>query len=166
MKNIKIELKWAFIFILTMLLWMLFEKSMGWHDEKIADHATYTNFFAIPAILVYVLALLDKKRNTYFGRMSYKQGVVTGLIMTLIIALLSPLAQYVISTYITPEYFTNVIEHAVTSGKMTLADAEAYFNLKSYMVQSLIGAIVMGLITTLVVALFLKSKSEPSVPKA
>ena len=64
MKNIKIELKWAFIFILTMLLWMLFEKSMGWHDEKIADHATYTNFFAIPAILVYVFALLDKKRNT------------------------------------------------------------------------------------------------------
>lgn len=160
MKNIKIEIKWALIFILSMLAWMFFEKSMGWHDEKIADHATYTNFFAIPAILVYVFALLDKKKNFYSGVMSYKQGVVSGLIITVIVTVLSPLAQYITSTIITPDYFPNVIEYAVSSRKMTQADAEAYFNINSYMIQSVIGALVMGLVTSLIVAIFVKSKSK------
>lgn len=160
MKNIKIEIKWALIFTLSMLAWMFFEKSMGWHDEKIADHATYTNFFAIPAILVYVLALLDKKKNFYSGVMSYKQGVISGLIITVIVTVLSPLAQYITSTIITPDYFPNVIEYAVSSGKMTQADAEAYFNINSYMIQSVIGALVMGLVTSLIVAIFVKSKSK------
>lgn len=160
MKNIKIEIKWALIFILSMLAWMFFEKSMGWHDEKIADHATYTNFFAIPAILVYVYALLDKKKNFYSGVMSYKQGVISGLIITVIVTVLSPLAQYITSTIITPDYFPNVIEYAVSSGKMTQADAEAYFNINSYMIQSVIGALVMGLVTSLIVAIFVKSKSK------
>lgn len=160
MKNIKIEIKWALIFILSMLAWMFFEKSMGWHDEKIAVHATYTNFFAIPAILVYVLALLDKKKNFYSGVMSYKQGVISGLIITVIVTVLSPLAQYITSTIITPDYFPNVIEYAVSSGKMTQSDAEAYFNINSYMIQSVIGALVMGLVTSLIVAIFVKSKSK------
>lgn len=159
MKNIKIEVKWAFIFLLTSLAWMALEKALGWHDEKIADHATYTNIFAIPAIAIYIFALLDKRRNYYHGRMTYKKGFLAGLIITLIIALFSPLTQYITSTLITPDYFSNVIEYAVSSGKMTQLDAEAFYNLKSYMVQSVIGAAIMGIITSAVVALFTQSKS-------
>lgn len=160
MKNIKIEIKWALIFILTSLAWMALEKALGWHDEKIADHATYTNIFAAPAIAIYVFALLDKKKNYYHGSMTYKNGFLAGLIITLIVALFSPLTQYITSTLITPDYFSNVIEYAVSSGTMTQTDAEAYFNLKSYMVQSLIGAAIMGIITSAVVAFFTKSKTR------
>lgn len=160
MKSIKIEIKWALIFCVTMLAWMYFEKTMGWHDEKIADHATYTNFFAIPAILIYVLALLDKKKNFYSGVMTYKQAFLSGLILTVIVTVLSPLAQYITTTMITPEYFPNVINYAVSSGQMTQEDAEAYFNLKSYLVQSVIGALVMGIVTSLIVAVFVKSKAK------
>ncbi|UZD20980.1 DUF4199 domain-containing protein [Algoriphagus halophytocola] len=158
MKNIRIEIKWALIFVLMMLAWMMMEKSLGWHDEKISQHATLTNFVAIPAIAVYVFALLDKKKNFYQGTMSYKQGFVSGLIITLIVALLSPVSQYITTTFITPGYFPNVIDYAVESGQMSQADAEAYFNLKSYVIQSVIGALVMGLVTSAIVAIFVKSK--------
>ncbi|MCS5490525.1 DUF4199 domain-containing protein [Algoriphagus limi] len=158
MKNLGIEIKWAIVFLVMTLLWMMFEKSMGWHDEGIADHASYTNLYAIPAIMVYVLALLDKKKNFYGGQMTYKQGFMTGLIITLIVAILSPLNQYIISTIITPDYFTNVIEYSVSNGIMEQTEAEAYFSLKNYMLISVIGAVMMGLITTLVVALFVRSK--------
>lgn len=160
MKSIKIEIKWALIFCVTMLAWMYFEKTMGWHDEKIADHATFTNFFAIPAILMYVLALLDKKKKFYSGVMTYKQAFLSGLILTVIVTILSPLAQYITTTMITPEYFPNVINYAVSSGQMTQEDAEAYFNLKSYLVQSVVGALVMGIVTSLIVAVFVKSKAK------
>jgi hypothetical protein len=41
---------------------------------------------------------------------------------------------------------------------MSQADADAYFNLESYMLQATIGTAVMGLITSGVFAFFLKSK--------
>lgn len=138
---------------------MALEKALGWHDEKIADHATYTNLFAIPAIAIYILALLDKKKNYYHGRMTYKKGFLSGLIITLIVALFGPVTQYITNTLITPEYFSNVINYAVSSGKMTQSDAGAYYNLKSYMVQSVIGAAIMGVITSAVVALFTQSRT-------
>lgn len=160
MKNLTTEIKWAITFSLVMMAWMLMEKSLGWHDEKIADHAKLTTFFAIPAIAVYVFALIDKKKNDLNGYMTYRQGLISGLWITLFVAILSPLVQYIISQWITPDYFANVIAHSVSTGELTQEEAESYFNLKSYMIQSLIGAALMGVITSLIVAFFVRSKSN------
>lgn len=159
MNSRKIEIKWGVLFILVGLIWMVFEKTMGWHDVHIDKHATYSMFIAPIAIAIYVLALLDKKRNFYGGKMTYMEGFIAGLIITLVVMILSPLSQYITSIYITPDYFKNVIEYSVSSGQMEQQAAEDYFNLKSYMIQSVIGAAVMGLITTAVVAFFVRSKS-------
>ena len=160
MKKYSIEIKWAIIFVVMSLLWMLGEKLTGLHSIYISKHAIFTNFIAIPAILIYVLALLEKKKDYYNGHMTYGQGFITGLIITIIVTVLSPLTQYISSTFITPEYFPNVIQYSVSSGKMTQAAAEGFFNLKNYIIQGLIGAPVMGLVTTAIVALFTKSKAK------
>jgi hypothetical protein len=154
MKNIKIEIKWAIIFCVMQLSWMLLEKLTGLYDEHIDKHHIYTNFVAIPSIGIYVLALLDKRKNFYQDTMSYKQGFVSGLIITLIVTLLSPLVQYLISTVIAPEYFPNVIRYSVENGTMTQSAAENFFNLKSYIQQVLIGTPIMGIITTAIVSIF------------
>lgn len=158
MKSLKNEIKWAIIFTLATIIWMIIEKSLGWHDEKIADHPIYTNIFAVVAISIYVFALLDKKRSFYQGQMTYKQGFVSGLIMTLFITLLSPGTQYIVHKWVSKDYFPNVIEYAVSSWEMTQVEAEAYFNLSSYMLQATIGAAIMGVITAAVVAVFVRSK--------
>ena len=41
---------------------------------------------------------------------------------------------------------------------MTQEAAEKYFNLKSYIIQGMVGAPIMGIITTTIVALFTKKK--------
>lgn len=158
MKNIKIEIKWAIIFALMTLLWMVFERSVGLHDTQIDKHAVYTNFIAIPAISVYVFALLDKRKNFYHGKMTYLQGFICGLIITLFVTVLSPLTQYITSTIITPDYFENAIAYGVSTGKTTPEAAEDYFNLENYIIQGLIGAPFMGLITTALVAIFTRKK--------
>ncbi|WP_296699261.1 DUF4199 domain-containing protein [Algoriphagus sp.] len=158
MKNISIEIKWAFIFVLMMLAWMFLEKSLGWHDELIDQHSSFTNLVAIPSIIIYVFALLDKKKNYYHGQMSYKEGFLSGVIISVIVAVLSPFSQYITVEYITPEFFSNMIEYSVSSGALTQEEAEGWFNLKSYMIQSVIGALVMGIITAAIVAIFTKSK--------
>lgn len=157
MKKYSIELKWALAFAGMSLIWMALERMVGLHDTHIDKHAVYTNFIAIPAITIYVLALLDKRKNFYGGKMSYMEGFVSGMIVTLIVTILSPLTQIITSLIITPYYFENAIQYAVSNEKSTLAAAEDYFNLKSYIIQGLIGAPIMGLITTAVVAFFTKN---------
>ena len=158
MKKFAIEIEWGILFIIIALLWTLLEKSLGWHGELIHKHRTYTNFFAIIAIAVFVFALLDKRKNFYNGKMKWQQGFSTGMFVTLIVAILSPLSQYITHTFISPEYFTNVIAHTVEHEKLTQEAAEAYFNLKNYIFQSILGGVIMGVITSAIVALFVRKK--------
>lgn len=161
MKKIKLEIKWALIFVVMSLLWMTFEKLVGLHDVHIDKHMYLTNLFAIPAILVYVFALREKKKEYYSGQMTFKQGFISGLIITLIVAALSPLTQWITSTIITPEYFPNVIAYSLETGyHSSLEEAEAYFNLENYIIQSVIGAFVMGVVTAAIVAFFVKTRGN------
>ncbi len=160
MKNIRIEIKWAILFSIMTLLWMILEKLCGLHGKYIDYHLYLTNLFAIPAIWFMVLALKDKKKNFYAGQMSYKQGLISGIILSAFIALLSPLTQWVISFVITPEYFPNVIKRSVEIGYYkTTAEAEANFNYKNYAINSTIFAFVFGVVTTAIVMIFIRTKN-------
>lgn len=158
MKKFSIEIKWGIIFSLISLLWMFMEKGLGWHDENIAQHAIYTNLFAVVAIVLYILALLDKRKNFYNGKMTWSQGFISGIIISIVVAVLSPLAQYVTHEFITPDYFSNAIEYSVESGAMTREAAEEYFNLTSYIIQSFFFALVVGVVTSAIIAFFVKKK--------
>lgn len=159
MKNLKIEIKWAIYFTLMSLLWMLLEKWSGLHGKYIDYHLYLTNLFAIPAIWFMVLALKDKKKNFYGGNMSYKQGLVSGILVSLFIALLSPLTQWITSYVITPEYFPNVIKRSVELGYYeNTAAAEANFNYKNYAINSTIFAFVFGVVTTAVAMIFIRTR--------
>lgn len=158
MKQYKFEIIWGIAFTCVALVWMFFEKAMGWHGENIAQHATMTNIFAVIAITFYVIALQQKKKTTYKGVMTWKQGFYSGVAISVVVALLSPLSQWITHTIISPEYFPNVITYAVSLGKLTQAEAEAYFSMQSYVLQSAAGALVMGTITSAVVAFFIRTK--------
>lgn len=160
MKNLKIELKWAFIFIVMMLTWMLMERVLGFHDEKIDQHALISSLVFIPAILVYVLALLDKRKNFYNGSMNYLQGFIAGLFITLFVSLVSPLTQIIVSTIISPDYFPNIIAYTVGKGIMTQEAAEAHFNLNNYIYLTVIATPIMGILTSALVALFTIKKRK------
>lgn len=161
MKNIKIEIKWAIIFSVVGLLWMVLEKLCGLHGKYIDYHLYLTNLFAIPAVILMVMALKDKKKNFYDGRMNYKQGMISGIILSVIIALFSPLTQWVTSFVITPEYFPNVIKRSVELGYYkTTADAADNFNYKNYAIQGAIGALVMGIVTTAIAMIFIQTKKS------
>lgn len=161
MKNLKIEIKWAIYFALMSLAWMLLEKLTGLHGRHIDYHLYLTNLFAIPAILFMVLALKDKRRNYYGGTMSYKEGLISGVFLSLFIALLSPLTQWITSYVITPEYFPNVIKRSVELGMFESTEAaEAQFNFKNYAINSTIFAFVFGVLTTAVAMLFLKGRKN------
>ena len=159
MNTIQTEIKWGLLFSVSGLLWMIFEKSMGMHDENLEQHATFTLWYAPIAIALYVLALRNKKRSCYNGKMTYLQGFISGLKLTLVVLILTPLSQYISHEFISPEYFPNIIRLTVEKGQMTQEEAEAYFSLVSYIQQSLIFAAFIGVLTSALVAFLTRSKN-------
>jgi Protein of unknown function (DUF4199) len=158
MKKLSLEFKWAIIFVAMSLIWMLLEKLAGLHSTHIDKHSTYTNLIAIPAITVYVFALLEKKNKFYHGSMTYLQGFISGTIISVIIAVLSPLTHFIATEIITPEFFPNAIKYSVNAGLMKQTEAEDYFNLKNYIKVGFVGALMMGIMTTAIVAIFTRGK--------
>ena len=100
-----------------------------------------------------------QKENFYGGQMNYKQGLISGIVLSVIIALLSPLTQWITTYVISPEYFPNVIKRSVELGYFkTTAEAEANFNYQNYAKQGALGALVMGIITTAIAMIFIRTK--------
>ncbi len=124
------------------------------HDELIEKHSVYTNIFAAIAILIYVVALLDKRANFYDGKMTYMEGFKAGIVISVVVAILTPLSQWITNTYITPDYFDNAINYAVEIEGKDRTTAESTFNLQTYVWMSFIFALVVGVVTSAIVAAF------------
>jgi hypothetical protein len=159
MKNFRIEIKWAIIFSIATLFWMILEKLVGLHDEYISQQLIYTNFFAIPAVTIFILALKEKKSKYFLEKMNWSQGFVTATIISLGISILSPIIQYISFEFISPTYFENAIQNAIKIKSMTEANAREFFNLRSYIIQGFLGGISMGIVTGGIVAYFLQTKN-------
>lgn len=160
MEKFKIELKWAVIFSIGLLIWMYFEKTMGWHDEKVKFQPIYTMLFGIISILIYILALQNKKKNYYNNKIDWKQGFLSGAILSLLVAIFTPVVLYITFEYISPDYFTNIINYKIENSKMTLEDAEKYFSLSNYMYTNTFSTLSNGIVISAIISYFIKSKTN------
>ena len=152
-----VEVKWAFIFMGISFIWMLGEKVFGLHDLYIDKHFQYTQFFLMPVILTYVLALRDKRRAECSMMMTYKEGLVAGVQISALITILTPFIQLINLELISPGFFEKAIEYNVSVGRFSQAEAERYFSLKNFIIQSMTGVTVVGNSASIVTAYFTKS---------
>lgn len=159
MKKFAYEFKWAAIFTACSVIWTAFEKSMGWHDEFIARQNSYSMIFGFVAVTLYFLALSDKKKNHYDGRINWVQGFLSGMVLTVMIAALMPLALYASLTTVSPDFLANMKAHALSKGLMTPEIADTFYNLNSYITYSVFFALSTGVVTSAVVALLVRSKN-------
>ena len=157
----KTELKWGVIFSVMTVLWIALEKLTGLHDQRIHLHPYLTNLIAIPAIWIYVLAIREK-RQQLGGQISFKQILAFGLLVSVVVAVLSPLAQWICFTFITPNFFQNAIQAGVAQGQK-LEDLQAFFNASSYRVQGVIGALMIGALTTIILGAIMRSKKPAAL---
>ena len=159
MKKFAIEIKWGIRYAFLWILWLFIEKSSGYYKEKIADHALYSMLFTFVIIFVYYVAIKEKKNDFFKGEMSWKQGSVTGIFLTIVMAILTPVCQIIFHKAIAPEFFPNMIEYTVSKGNSREV-AENYFNLSSYILQSIFGTLSFGVVISAIVALIFKTKNK------
>lgn len=98
--------------------------------------------------------------------MSYNQGLISGLILSVVIALISPLVQWVTIYVISPKYFPNVIKRSVEMGYFeTTKVAKANFNYTNYVLQGIIVAFFMVVVSTAIAMIFIPTKTYNLVIK-
>lgn len=157
MKTFKLAIKWGILFTLIALLWAYLMHILGYTSDKIDQFPMVDAIFFIPAVLLYVFALKDLKKQQG-GTMSWLEGFLFGLYIGIVVMILTPLSQYITHTFIMPEYFQNNIEYAINTHKMSQTEAESYFSMTNYIIQSTIFAPIAGIITGAIIALFIKKK--------
>lgn len=160
MSKYKIEIKWAFIYAIASLAWMVFEKEMGWHDVKISKHPLYSTLFSFIGIIIYYLALREKKIISYHNNIHWKEAFVAGAIMSVFVTILAIPVFYLTVNVISPSFFRNMINYAVNSNIYTMEQAESYFNTQSYLLQIVAGSLSMGIVTSAVIAYIIQSKKK------
>lgn len=158
-KSFKIEMKWAIIYSFTYILWMYFEKQMGWHDENVRFEPIYNLLFTPISVFIFILCLVDKKRNHYKGDLDWKQGVVSGIVLSVLITVLNPAVLYITHNYISPEFFENAIQAAVGKN-MTLNEAKAHYNINNAISNSVFEKLSFGVVIAAIISYFVKTKKN------
>jgi len=102
--------------------------------------------------------LREKRQYFFHGTLTWKQGFVSGIVLSFFIGLLTPMAQYVIYSCITPHFFDTIIEYKIKNHYMTMEVARKYFNKETYMLQNSFSALSCGVITGAIVSLFIRTK--------
>ncbi|SIO37671.1 DUF4199 domain-containing protein [Chitinophaga niabensis] len=158
MKNYQTELKWAGIFFLMYLVWMLMEHLCGLHGRHIQYQQLVSTFILLPSLLIYLLALREKKRKVFQGKITFMQAFKSGMLLTLFIVILSPVNQLLTQGLISPEYFENMQEYAVSTQQMSAQEAASRLNIGAFIVQSIIGGLVTGAVFSALVSLLIRSR--------
>jgi Protein of unknown function (DUF4199) len=153
----KTEIKWGLIFSLVQLLWLALEYAVGLHDKYISMHPFLSLLFIIPAFAMMILAIAEKRR-VLGGSVSFKQAFLCGLGVSVVVSLLAPLAQFIFHRFINPSFFENMIDYMISTGRSTPEQANDFFNLKFYMFQESMSAIVTGVITSSILAAIMRDR--------
>jgi hypothetical protein len=154
----KTEIKYGLIFTAMGFLWVLLEFLFGFHTRLKDYHSVVTNLIFFPSVFIMVKCILAKRKELG-GKIGFGAAFQAGFFMTLVVALLSPLANWIFFTLINPGFFKEFIALAVEHGR-NAEDAAAEFNLKSYLVMSFIGSIIMGTMSSLIIALFVRESNR------
>lgn len=152
----KIIFKYAVIFVILSFVWNCLELAVGLQGKYISIHPYFvTPFFIILTSVIYYLALRDK-RNDNGGKITFGNAIVLGLILTLVILIINPIFLYVFYQFINPDFFNAFIGNDVQSGKLSISEANDYYNMTNFIVRGSLYRFVMGMLAAIIIFLCMK----------
>lgn len=161
MEKFKIEFKWASIFTSINLAWFYLEKYLGLHDQYIDYHSIVSLIMILPLGFCIYINLKQKREEYYNGKMTWQNAFFSGALLSLLVAGLSPGPVYVMTQYISPDFFNNAIAKSLERGA-TPEMANQFFNLNAYITQAIMFYLAFGVMISAVIGLILRRKDISS----
>jgi hypothetical protein len=164
---LKIALKYGVLIVLFSLIWIGLEYLVGMQADYVEFHPVLTLLtLLIPLMLIYFgIREAQKSATDYF---TYADAFKTGFAITIVVAVLNPLLQWLCYTLAFPGFFetlqANSEAHQLSLGvDMEVARTQAMeqYSLGRYLWQSFIGTIVGGAVIAAIISLFVRDKALP-----
>jgi hypothetical protein len=159
-----IEIKWAVLFTLTQLLWIAGEKLAGLYTIRIEYYSVYTNFFLLPALVIYLFAILEKRKKYYDGTMDYKEGFLTGLRIMFITTILSPLT--ITIKFVMLDLFSKLNTYLYEAGRILTGDTANEHPVSWIIILGLTGTPVIGFLLSAIIPVFTTNTNDIDHPAA
>lgn len=160
----RIALKYGILIVVFIFLWGVIEYMAGVHVQYIEYRPILALLsLTIPMIFIY-LGIREAQKN-YTGYFTYGQAFKTGLFITLVVAILNPIGQWIFFTTVSPEYFESI--QAYSQSQVVAMGAEEQVNtgretLGSYLIKSaFVGALVAGIVISAILSIFVRDKTLP-----
>ncbi len=160
MKKLGIEIKWAAILTCLTVLWFLGEKLIGFHNpDNQSISSILLGIFGLYGLVFacYFFAYKEKKSVIFQNNWSIKEAFKFGLLLTSMVAVLNPIAQYIMYTSIAPDYFENKILY-LQENNSNAAMLIENINLTSYIRNGIIDTLSYGIIFTIILSYLTKTK--------
>lgn len=158
MNKIGIELKWAALITTFSCVWAAFENALGYHKD-FSNIIVTAFFYYILLTLLWAIAFIDKKKSLGKDTIwEFKSAFKFGLLLTGLLTILSPIAQYIIYQTISPDYFENIIHYQLAKGKQTRESLELIHNMNFTIRQGVMNSLSLGVVFSSLYAWVFKSK--------
>lgn len=158
MKKFAIEFRWGITYFLAYTLWLMLEKSAGFHDEKIMYQPVFHLLFFFVALTLYGFMLRDKKKNFFTNQMHWRDGFFSGLMYTFIIAMLSVMSVVTFHEWLSPHFLTDMKNLVVAQKQLTEEEATEFFSFSKVLSQHIYMILSQGAILSAMWSYFLKTK--------
>jgi hypothetical protein len=170
---IKYEIKYGAITGAGICLWIIAEYLLGFHTDKM-DVGEYSIYFVvlIPLITIY-LGIKEKRDRQNKGVISFNYGVRTGLMISLIAAVITSLFIIFYFNFIDPKFFERGVQYQtqklILKGKTNkeiagqIENIRLTFSFVNQLLFAILGTVVTGFIISIVLSLILKRKTKTSV---
>ncbi|MGO2102156.1 DUF4199 domain-containing protein [Psychroflexus halocasei] len=157
MKNFRIEFKWAMFYTLLNFLWLYAEKAFGWHSSGASRYAVYSMIMVVPQVAVTYFNMREKSEKFFDGNIEWRKAFFSGVVLSVLIAALSPVIVYALTEFVSPDFVTTAIEQGVGKG-MEEDSAKSLYNMNSLSKQAMFGNLATGVFWSAILALFFKKK--------
>src|SRR5690606_28692848 len=159
MKKLGIEIKWAALITCLTVLCFVGEKLMGWHQYHRNVTVALLSFFGLYILIFgcYYFAYKEKKKIIFQNNWSIKDAFKFGLLLTSMVAILNPIAQYIMYESIAPDYFEQLKSH-LTENHINAEMLIENINLTGYIRNGIIDTFSYGIIFTIGLSYLMKTK--------
>ncbi len=149
---------------------VMIEFLLGYHSTKIGDGKWLSYFGVLIPITIIAIAIINKK-NTSQGYLDLKEGMKTGIIISLITGIITTLFMLIYNNYINPEFFSTAMNYQTKlfkeAGKTPdeiaaiIDQYKANQKLSAQLISGIIGTPLMGMLPSLIITLILR-KNKPT----
>jgi len=152
-------------------LWLLLELFLGLHTSRII----YWPFFTWMSIIIPITGLYwaakAKRDRFYHGKISFIQSAKTGIIVTAVSSIISPLLSWFYVSVVNPFYFSTMITHekqkieelnlsSLEEKSFKINEAYLEYNVSTYLIKSFLTMLIIGLVLSLIIAALIKKDKQ------